>query len=421
MLRTYILKFATTLILSISPLMAETNQDIKPTDAQVEAIIAEIEKAKIEPKETEKKSEKVEQEVKQVTIKTKPALKKIEKKVISQHIKKTTRKVSEKKTHIFTMPKVPKPPKAIELSTVKLIDSEGHILTERIEELCPPRKKPIFTNRVAPPRFYKGNKSTNNAQKEIMPGDIKNARVTAYIQSPLLSVDEVVAKLKRAEFKVLSQFKVDKKGKVVSIVFTNEALEKAAAKKMRGFASTLRIVVDTKNKLVNISNPLYVMKAFMQKEYDATLAEKTLTQIRAVFSDLKNSNEVVKFSALERYRFMENMPYYQDMEVIAKAKNTELLKRAEKSKKVVYTQHLANGSIILGVKLGKRTSKFVKKIGFQNSALLPYPVLIENGEAKILAPQYYIAVMYPMLKMSKFMTIATVPGAITKDIDRIFR
>ncbi len=109
------------------------------------------------------------------------------------------------------------------------------------------------------------------------------------------------------------------------------------------------------------------------------------------------------------------------MKVIKKGKNKALLAKAQKSKKVVYEQHLSNGSIVLGVQLGKRTSKFVKKTGYENSGLLPYPVLIENGEAKIMAPQYYIAVMYPYLKMSQFMKIATVPGAIVKDMDRIFR
>ncbi len=39
----------------------------------------------------------------------------------------------------------------------------------------------------------------------------------------------------------------------------------------------------------------------------------------------------------------------------------------------------------------------------------------------MLDPKYYIAVMYPMLKMSQFMKISTVPGAITKDIGKIFR
>ncbi len=118
---------------------------------------------------------------------------------------------------------------------------------------------------------------------------------------------------------------------------------------------------------------------------------------------------------------MENMPYYEDMIKISTGKNDTLVAKAKKSKKLVFEQKLNDGSTLIGVKLSKRTSKFVKKIGYQNAELLPYPVLIENGEAKILDPKYYIAVMYPMLSMSEFMTIATVPGAIQKDCDRVFR
>ncbi len=257
--------------------------------------------------------------------------------------------------------------------------------------------------------------------KTIEAGDIDNGRVAAYLHYKLLSKDDVKSKLEKAGFDIVTTFKVDRKGKVLSVVFTNKELQNAAAKTNRGFASTLRLSIDTKAGLVSISNPIYVMAAFMQKEYDSTLAEKTLQQLRGAFEGLKNSDEIVKFRVLERFKFMEGMPQYQDMTLIKKAKNSTLLAKAHKSKKIVYEQKLSNGSTILGVKLGKRTRKFVKKIGYHNSGLLPYPVLIENDEVKILDPKYYIAVMYPMLKMSQFMTISTVPGAIQKDIDKIFR
>jgi len=252
-------------------------------------------------------------------------------------------------------------------------------------------------------------------------GDVENGRVAAYLHYKLLNVDEVKSRLQKAGFDVLSSFKVDKKGKVLSVVFTNKEIQEAAAKMGRGFASTLRLSIDTKEGLISISNPIYIMAAFMQKEYDPALGKKTLQQLRAAFDGLKNSDEIVKFRVLERFKFMEGMPQYQDMRVIKKAKVATLLAKAQKSKKIVYEQKLSNGSIVLGVKLGKRTRKFVKKIGYHNSGLLPYPVLIEDGKVKMLDPKYYIAVMYPMLKMSQFMTISTVPGAIEKDIDKIFR
>jgi len=328
--------------------------------------------------------------------------------------------IEETNEVIIKLPRVPDVP-MVEAVVPKVItvNSDGNPISElSIDDIFPTKKAHVFSNHIAPPRFQP--KEVVKAA-DVKVGDIKNGRVSAYLHASLVSVDEAKAALKKAGFKVLSTYKVDKKGAINSIVFTNKELTKASSKKTRGFISTLRVTIDTKNKVTVIANPTYMMGAFMQKEYDAKLASATLEKIRSAFPDIKNSSEVVKFSVLKRYHFMENMPYYQDMKVVKKGKTKTLLKKAKKSKKVVYQQKLANGSYILGVKLGKRTSKFVKKIGYQNSGLLPYPVLIENGEAKILAPQYYIAVMYPMLKMSQFMKIATVPGAIRKDIDKIFR
>lgn len=324
---------------------------------------------------------------------------------------------------IIKIPQVPQVPDVPKVEAIVpdviTVNSDGEkISTTPIELIKRKKKKVVFSNHVAPDKFS----LTNQKEKEeILVGDIKNGRVAAYLYSALLSVDEVKVNLEKAGFTILDSFKIDKKGKVTSIVFTNKEMQKAASKKMRGFAASLRVTVDSINKVTVISNPIYVMAAFMQKEYDEVLATKTLKQLRDNFTDLKNSEEIVKFKVLERFHFMENMPYYQDMKTIKKAKNKTLLAKAKKSKKVVFEQKLDNGSILIGVQLSKRTTKFVKKIGYKNSGLLPYPVLIENGEAKILEPQYYIAVMYPMLKMSKFMTIATVPGAIGKDIDKIFR
>jgi len=252
-------------------------------------------------------------------------------------------------------------------------------------------------------------------------GDIDNGRVTAYLHSPLLTLEEVKSKLEKAGFSVLAEYKIDEKGEIVSIIFSDKEMEAAATKKARGFASNLRVLIDTQNKIVNISNPIYVMRAFLQEEYDSKLAQDALKRLRDNFEGLKNSEDIVKFSVLEHFQFMENMPFYKDMQVVAIGTNEELLAKAKASEKVIYEQHLSNGTIVLGVDLGNRTSKFVKKIGYLNAGLLPYPIIIENGEAKILEPRYYIAVMYPMIKMSEFMTIATVPGAITSDCDKVFR
>ncbi len=319
----------------------------------------------------------------------------------------------------ITIPEVPKVPQVqVMVPKLILLDSKGKMVSKNSMPSLYNKKEVIFSSRVAPHRF---NDNIESKKEKILVGDIVDSRVAAYLHSPLITVDDAKSKLEKAGFKVLSTYKVDKKGKVVSIVFTNDAMTKAASTSMRGFAGTLRIVIDTKNELTVISNPIYLMKAFMQKQYDEKLATATLKSLRDVFENAKNSKEMMKFRTLERFQFMENMPYYQSMNLIAEGKNKDLLQRAKKSKKVVFQHHLENGSILLGVTLAKRTSKFVKKTGYQNSGLLPYPVLIEDNKAKILAPEYYIAIMYPQLQMSQFMKISTVPGAILKDMDRIFR
>jgi len=316
------------------------------------------------------------------------------------------------------LPKVPEVPKVMAEVPVVKVTTSGHQKTnEEILKEFTQKKEVHFSNHVAPSYAEK----QDDPNKVVLVGDVKNGRVPAYLHAPLLSASDLKRALENAGFTVLKTFKVDRKGIAQSVVFTNDDLIKLASKKGRGFISTLRATIDKKDNFVSISNPIYVMSAFLQDSYDAKIAEKTLQSLRGAFKELQNSNEELKLSALSHFQFMAGMPKYQDMEIIAKSTSQKLLANAKKSKKVVYEQKLLNGSTIVGVKLGKRTTKFIKKIGYKNAGLLPYPVLIENGEAKILDPKYYIAIMYPMLKMSEFMTIATVPGAINKDIDRIFR
>lgn len=319
---------------------------------------------------------------------------------------------------IIEMPKVPDVPKVeAVVPKVILLGDEAYKTNEEIVKEATQEKVVIFSDHVAPQKVEEKDK----ADKIVEVGDISNGKVTAYLHAPLMDTKTVTKLLSDGGFKVLASYKLDKKGEITSLIFTNDAMIAAASKSLRGFATTLRVTINKQDSLISITNPLYMMRAFMQDEYNEKLAQATLKSLRETFKELKNSDEKLKFRILERYQFMEGMPKYEDMQLISEAPDATLLERATKSKKIVYEIPLSNGSTIIGVKLSDRTSKFVKKIGYQNAGLLPYPVLIEDNKVKILDPKYYIAIMYPMLKMSQFMTIATVPGAINKDIDRIFR
>lgn len=249
---------------------------------------------------------------------------------------------------------------------------------------------------------------------------VVNNRASAYLQGTLMSAEDATKSLQANGFEVLSEVSVDKKGNLKTILFTDSELKMLANKSKRGFMGVLRLLIDKKNNQVSVTNPLYFERAFLQQDYNDMIAKKHLAKINKSFSNLKNSRDALNIDDLEDYHFMVGMPYYKDMEVIATGSMEELLAKARKSGKVNFELKLSNNKTLIGVKLGKRTEKFAKKIGSQNSILLPYTILIESGEAKVLAPKYYIALNYPLLAMSEFMTIATVPGAIIKDCEKIF-
>ncbi len=252
-------------------------------------------------------------------------------------------------------------------------------------------------------------------------GHIEKEFISAYLRGPLATVAQVEADLKNAGFEVLGTHDIDKKGDLTSIIFTCPSLKKMASKKTRGFMGALKILVDDVNKQISISNPLYFAKAYLQDDFDKAAATKVLDKLNQTFEGLQNAKDGMEFDDLGGYHFAMSMPYYEDMESVASGENAKLIEKAKASSSVVFELTLDNGVILLGVKLDKRTTKFAKKIGAENASAIPYTILIENGEAKILAPKYNLALHYPLLSMTGFMTIATVPGAIIKDCKKIFQ
>lgn len=248
--------------------------------------------------------------------------------------------------------------------------------------------------------------------------------ISAYFTTGHMSVDDASAKLKDAGFDVVSQYKLDKKGKLTAVVFTNDALKQDANKKNRAFAAILRLLVDDENKLVSIGNPIYFGKALLQDDYNEATSTAATAALKKAFGDTEDSKDKLASDDISGFHFMMGMPYYEDMIEVGKGKCPELVEKAKKAKKgknFLFEMKLADNRYLIGYKLGKKTAKFTKKIGKNNAQLLPYTILIEDGQAKILDPKYYIAISYPLLTMSEFTKIATVPGAIEKDLKKPFK
>ncbi len=282
-----------------------------------------------------------------------------------------------------------------------------------------------FSKRVPPnyltseERYGKGGVGASLSHSKAMVGDVDKGRISAYLRADLMDAEKAKEKLKKAGFEIVSTTPLDKSGELVSVVFTNDVLKKMASKKGKGYLGTLRLLIDPKNKQISITNPLYLSKAFLQDAFEEEEAKKVLKALDAEFKSAKNSLDKLKFQALPNYNFMKGMPHFGDQMVVASGK--DLKSKAVKNKNVAFVLDLPNGATLIGVKLGKKANVFPERIGTNNAGMLPYPVLIEDGEAKILDPKYYLALMYPELKIEGFMTIAMIPRAIKNDCKHVFK
>ncbi|CAA6804300.1 MAG: Unknown protein [uncultured Sulfurovum sp.] len=306
---------------------------------------------------------------------------------------------------------VPQPPKIVNVDS----SYSGHKSTASIDRSIQ------YAKRVPPNYLSSEEREKNKVTKivNLMPGEVEQGRISTYLRMGLISIDEAKSKLKNAGFEVVAVVPLDKKKQLTSIVFTSDALQKLSLKKDKGHLGTLRLLINEKDKKVSITNPLYLAKAFLQNDFEKASATKILKSLVDEFKDVKNSDDKLKFQLLAKYQFMDKLPYFEDHIVVAKGEN--LKAKLVKNKRVVFSIDLESGATLVGIKLDKRTQKFPKKIGLDNAGMLPYPLLIENGEAKILNPKYYLSLMYPKLTMEQFMTIATVPDAIINECRKVFR
>lgn len=231
-------------------------------------------------------------------------------------------------------------------------------------------------------------------------------------------LESTKAKLSGAGFEVVGTYKTDAG---TTVLYTNAKMKAMANKPTRALAAVGRILVDDERKQISIANPVYFGKAFMQDDYNHATSSAVLASLEKAFGPLKDSADKWEFAGLADYHFMMGMPYYADMSVVGEGSTADLVAKAQKAKGTTAVVKVGDDRYVAFVEMDRRTNGFVKKIGTQNGELLPWAVLIENGQAKALSAKYFIAISYPLLTMTEFMTIATVPGAIEVDLKKIFK
>lgn len=225
---------------------------------------------------------------------------------------------------------------------------------------------------------------------------------------------------------ILGEHEVAGNTNYTSIVYTSADLKKLGQMPGRGFISVLRILHNAEKQELVVSNPDYFIRAFLQKDYQDGMAAPVLTALEAALGQLTPTADALSAEKLATYKFMIGMPKYDSFERVGKGSTATLLQRLKENEKdhIVFSLdlHGDGSSMLCGIALPDEIEQFNDTLQtMERSHLLPYMVLIENGEANILPAKYYFALSFPRLTMTEFMKIMSVPGKIKEAFAEDFK
>ncbi len=232
-----------------------------------------------------------------------------------------------------------------------------------------------------------------------------------------IPLDQLEQQLGGSGFAVVGKHRVAGNSKYTSVLYTCEELKQLARDEGRGFIAVLRVLHNAEDKELVVSNPEYYIRAYYQKAYRKGSEASLIQALEAALGPLEPTADALKAKKLAKYKFMVGMPTYDDFVRVAEGPVEELAQKLEANAKerIVFKLDIkGDGSALLyGVGLPDGIEKFNEKLETMGqSHLLPYTVLIENGEANILHAKFYLALSFPRLTMTEFMKIMSVPGKI---------
>ncbi len=236
-----------------------------------------------------------------------------------------------------------------------------------------------------------------------------------YYEADPQSVSEVTFHLEQNGFTVLSSDEI-LKGKTV-ISFTNDVLKQTSS-----FLSVLHLLVN-QEKEIRVQNPSYFAAAFLEGKYKYGDMNTTLEALDKALDGIYEVKAHYRLADLPEYHFMFGMPRFKDTILVAKGDDlVSKLKENNARQYIAYLLELPNGAVLVGHKLKPGTYTYLQKIKAENNAqIFPYPVMIKDNRAFMLAPKYYLALSLPYLSMTDFLKIASAPEMIAKDIKAVYK
>ena len=243
----------------------------------------------------------------------------------------------------------------------------------------------------------------------------------------------ITDKLIQKKFNILGTYSPMQDSQLTVIVFSRpdiiETLTPLGNRSLLAAALKIGIQFQGGKARVSMLNPQYIYNAYLGDKYDkvsSTLSGVT-TDLKSLFiGEWKTFGGEVEQNKLRTYYYMFpaatqtfNKPIeYKKFESFEKGleKIKKNLAEQKNGLKEVYSIEVNSKKIaVFGVGLlnkEKGESSFLKTIGVDHLAALPYEIILVDNQASILHGKYRIAAFWPSLSMGQFMKISFTPGHI---------
>ncbi|MFY0674418.1 MAG: hypothetical protein JXQ87_13535 [Bacteroidia bacterium] len=216
------------------------------------------------------------------------------------------------------------------------------------------------------------------------------------------------------------------------LVFTNTNTKSitSKAKKQGVVAATYRVGLELKDSKVDITavNPVYQWIAYLGEDYADVEKELSVESGKFnAFCKKIGNGKMTPFGGVEEeedlieYQYMFGMPYYEDQvelnEFASHAEGQKIIEgnlKNTESLKLVYKINDAKRDVtVYGVGLvdsKKGERHFLSIIGQKHVAAMPYELILDGKEAKMLHGRFRFALYWPELTMGTFTQIMSTPG-----------
>jgi len=232
--------------------------------------------------------------------------------------------------------------------------------------------------------------------------------ISAYFVANPQTIEVLIYNLRINGFEVIAINDIFKGKTVVSI--TNEEL-----KNTNSFVSVINILVNGKDEL-RLQNPSYFGASYLQDKFIYGQFKNTKISLQKALGNMYLTYDINKFSKVKDYHFMFGMPSFND--IIHLSDSVKIINKT----KFAYSLKLPNGATLIGHKMSESNNKFLSIVNAEaNSQLLPYQSMVKDGKAFMLDPKYYLPLSLPLLTMTDFMKIRTIPDDIEDELKKDFK